>query len=400
MKNILKDNVQMKVVAVIFAFFMWIYVMAEVDPIVIRDIDNIPVTIQNSDVLESLELIPEYGSELDVKISLRARRSVLTQTVTRGIRATGVIENPVEGENIVNVDVVIDPNIEYTILPANLRLNLEKKMVVRKNIKIEPVGELASSSMEVSEINLNPSFLYVEGPRSLVNRVAGLYAELDVAGQDKDFSKRIQVVPVDEQGGVVEGVTVSDESVFAHATILDTKTVPARFMLNDENANGATLTGYTLEPSEILIKGKPAVIAGVNEISTVAVNLENLVQNPEFTVELVIPEGVQTEISEVRIISTTEILIIKEFNISKDRITFRGNGQIPNISENEGVPDTINVKVTITSELEEDFTEEDIVLFVEMQDYKNNPASVPLRAEVQKPTVSLEITPFELDLEG
>ncbi|MBP2028810.1 YbbR domain-containing protein [Acetoanaerobium pronyense] len=400
MKNILKDNVQMKAVAVIFAFFMWIYVMAEVDPIVIRDIDNVPVTIQNSEVLESLELIPEYGSELDVRISLRARRSVLTQTVTRGIRATGVIENPVEGENIVNVDIVIDPNIEYTILPANLRINLERKMVVRKNIQIEPVGELASASMEVSEINLNPSFLYVEGPRSLVNRVTGLYAELDVAGQDKDFSKRIQVVPVDEQGGVVEGVTVSEESVIAHASIIDTKTVPIRFMLNEENANGATLTGYTLEPSEILIKGKPGVIAEVNEISTVGVNLENLVQNPEFTAQLVIPEGVQTEISEIRVISTTEILIIKEFNISKDRITFRGNGQIPNISENEEVPDIINVKVTITSELEEDFTEEDIALFIEMQDYQNNPASVPVRAEAQKPTVSIEITPLELDLEG
>ena len=47
MKTLLNQNLKMKIFAVIFAFFMWIYVMAEVDPIIIRDIDSVPINITN-----------------------------------------------------------------------------------------------------------------------------------------------------------------------------------------------------------------------------------------------------------------------------------------------------------------------------------------------------------------
>ena len=97
MKTLLNQNLKMKIFAVIFAFFMWIYVMAEVDPIIIRDIDSVPINITNMQELELLELTPEYGTDLNVRVSLRGRRSILNAQITRGIKAEGLINNPKEG---------------------------------------------------------------------------------------------------------------------------------------------------------------------------------------------------------------------------------------------------------------------------------------------------------------
>lgn len=41
--------------------------MAEVDPIIIRDIDSVPINITNMQELELLELTPEYGTDLNVR---------------------------------------------------------------------------------------------------------------------------------------------------------------------------------------------------------------------------------------------------------------------------------------------------------------------------------------------
>ena len=171
MKTLLNQNLKMKIFAVIFAFFMWIYVMAEVDPIIIRDIDSVPINITNMQELELLELTPEYGTDLNVRVSLRGRRSILNAQITRGIKAEGLINNPKEGENILVVDLKdVDSNVEYTLYPSDKQINLEKKMVIRKSVSVVQTGTLPEG-YEIKEIKSNPASMYIEGPKTLVDSI-------------------------------------------------------------------------------------------------------------------------------------------------------------------------------------------------------------------------------------
>ena len=400
MKNFLKYNTQMKIFSVVFAFFMWIYVMAEVDPIIIRDIDDVPVTITNQAVIDNLELVPEYGTDLNVRVSLRGRRSLLNAVINEGLLVNGQVENPAEGSAQVNLELAnIRENVEYTIFPQNLNMVLERNLVVRKNINIVRTGEL-EQDYGIKEIQLNPSSTFVEGPRSLVNSVTGLSATLDISGHQNDFSKKLTIIPVNSNNEEVQGVRVNETAVFAHAVVVKEKTVPVNINLADSQNEGVRLSGYTITPAEIKILGKSPAIDSVDQIQTEPLSIDQLAENPQTTVSLVMPEGISSDITEVNINSTTESLLTKEFNISKDRIEIRGNGQMPEISDNESVPDIIAVEVLVTSELFDDLTANDIILFIEMQDYVNDPANVPIQAESEKSTERIDITPLEVDLQG
>lgn len=400
MKNFLKYNTQMKIFSVVFAFFMWIYVMAEVDPIIIRDIDEVPVSITNQAVIDNLELIPAYGTNLNVRVSLRGRRSLLNSVINDGLVVNGVVQDPAEGT--VNLDLELAnvvENVEYTIFPPDLDMILERNMVVRKNINIVRTGELDQDYV-IKEIQLNPSSTFVEGPRSLVNSVTGLSATLDISGHQNDFSKKLSIIPLNKDNEEVEGVKVNQTSVFAHAVVVKEKTVPVSIKLSDSQNEGLRLSGYTITPAEIKIFGKSPAIDSIEKIETEPLDINQLAENPQTTVNLVMPEGITSDTTEVKINSTTETLVTREFNISKDRIEVRGNGQMPDISDNANVPDNIAVEVVMTSDIAEEFTADDIVLFIEMQDYQNDPANVPIQAESEKSTESIDITPLEIDLQG
>ena len=400
MKTLLNQNLKMKIFAVIFAFFMWIYVMAEVDPIIIRDIDSVPINITNMQELELLELTPEYGTDLNVRVSLRGRRSILNAQITRGIKAEGLINNPKEGENILVVDLKdVDSNVEYTLYPSDKQIKLEKKMVIRKSVSVVQTGTLPEG-YEIKEIKSNPASMYIEGPKTLVDSITTLMTTLDVSNYDKDFSKKLQVIPVDRDNQEVKGVSINQDTVFVHAIVVKTKTVPIVLDIPNSENDELKLSGYTIDPPEVVIKGKANIIDSIKEIKTEKVELSQLVENPNLKVKLVLPTGVETQTPEITLKSSMEKVISKEFNISKERIQISGNGQLPDISDNPDISDFIAVKITTTDKIMDTISENDIRVYIKMQEYENNPARVPIHVEVDEEVESIETTPLYLNLEG
>ena len=400
MKTLLNQNLKMKIFAVIFAFFMWIYVMAEVDPIIIRDIDSVPINITNMQELELFELTPEYGTDLNVRVSLRGRRSILNAQITRGIKAEGLINNPKEGENILVVDLKdVDSNVEYTLYPSDKQINLEKKMVIRKSVSVVQTGTLPEG-YEIKEIKSNPASMYIEGPKTLVDSITTLMTTLDVSNYDKDFSKKLQVIPVDRDNQEVKGVSINQDTVFVHAIVVKTKTVPIVLDIPNSENDELKLSGYTIDPPEVVIKGKANIIDSIKEIKTEKVELSQLVENPNLKVKLVLPTGVETQTPEITLKSSMEKVISKEFNISKERIQISGNGQLPDISDNPDISDFIAVKITTTDKIMDTISENDIRVYIKMQEYQNNPARVPIHVEVDEEVESIETTPLYLNLEG
>ena len=139
--------------------------MAEVDPIIIRDIDSVPINITNMQELELLELTPEYGTDLNVRVSLRGRRSILNAQITRGIKAEGLINNPKEGENILVVDLKdVDSNVEYTLYPSDKQINLEKKKSLKAFLRKAAYSneDIIKPKFKDENICSNLCFFYVD----------------------------------------------------------------------------------------------------------------------------------------------------------------------------------------------------------------------------------------------
>ena len=241
---------------------------------------------------------------------------------------------------------------------------------------------------------------HIQGPKTLVDSIVTLQTSLDVSDYDKDFSKKLLIIPVDKNNEEVKGVSINQESVFAHAIVVKVKTVPLSLNIPNTESDELRLSGYSLEPSEIVIKGKPNIIDSVKEIKTEIVDLASLVDTPNINIKLILPTGIETETPEVMLKSTMEKVITKEFNISKESIKISEDGQMTDILDNVNIPDTIAINITTTEQNMKKIDEADIIIYVEMQDYKNNPSNVKLKVEPLDNVQSIEIKPLYLNLEG
>ncbi|SHH19129.1 CdaR family protein [Tepidibacter thalassicus] len=391
MINIFKRNIKIKIISICFAFFAWIYVMAEVDPILIKDFNNVAVKITNIDVLQDSNMVIDPKSNLNVKVMLRGRRSLLKDIQKSNLNIYGKFENIKLGENELDLNIDVPNNVTYTIIPDKLVLNVEENMYVRKYIELDKINKL-KEDFKISNMNINPEYTYVEGPRSLVKKVDRLVCKVNLKNKFKNFNAKIQIVPLDKYGKKVEGVNIKDKYAYVSVEVLKTKEVPLKINLTGDLDENYKLLGYELEPKNITISGPNEYIDNIKELYVEDFDISGLNEDKSVDLKINIPEKIQTEIKKVNLKINVSKIISKNFIISKNRIVFKGDIHNLDISKNN-LPDNIKVKVAYLEDLEEKIKEEDIQLFINMQENEGNHAKFKIKYSMPYDVENVEIEP-------
>lgn len=399
MKNMFRENVKAKLICILFAFMMWIYVMSYDNPVITSEHREIPVTISNMKDIKAAELVLAPDTKLTTKVVLKGRRKNVLEAERDGFKAQGIISEPKEGSNVLKLELNMENTyVNYSLSPHTISVVLERDVLEQKPVVVDTQGSLIPS-LRIEKMQTNPSNIYVGGPKSLVDKTVALRVSMDITGNTKDFSKKLQVTPVDKEGNIVEGLKLNEESVFIHATVVESKKVPVQLKVVGKEEGDERLSGYTITPSEIEISGPSEIVGVVSEVFTEEININELLKQSKYLSGLALPDKLQSSTKEVTISVSSEKLMVKEFEISKDKLTVRG-GQLQDFSENNKIPDRIRVKVVFSGEAGNIITEDDISLYVEMKDVEKNPANVPIKAEIKKTYETIEITPVDIDLEG
>lgn len=399
MKNIFKEDLKTKVICVLFAFILWLYVMSYDNPIVTSEHKDVAVNISNIKDVKAAELVLAPNEKLTTKVILKGRRKNVLEAEREGFKPYGIITEPKEGVNVLKLDLNMDnAYVEYILSPKTLSVNLERDVLEQKPVEVDFKGKLGDN-LRIEKFQTNPSSIYLEGPKSLVDQVVSLKVSLDITGNTKDFSKKLPVVAVDKNGNVIEGLKLNEDSVFIHATVFQTKKVPVQLKLVGQEEGNRRLSGYTIAPAEVEISASADIVEGINEIYTQELDVNELVDVKEYVSTLDLPEKVTATTKEVTIFTSSENLMVEKFEIPKSKLSVRG-GQLQNFSDNDKVPDTIEVKVIFSGETGNIISADDIALYVEMKDIEKNPANVPIKAEIKKTYETVEISPVGLDLEG
>ena len=394
MKSPLKENWKIKIVAILFGFFMWIYVMAELDPVIIKDFEHIPVNITNMQEIKESDLTPSIDEKSEVSISLRGRRSTLKDITENSVRIDGYIKKPKAGENIIQTYVYIPGDIEYTLNPENPEMNLEKNMGKKITLELSTQG-IANKNIHLKELKISPKETYVEGPKSLMEKLDKLAVKVDLSDKQEDFSRRVRVVPVDKKGVEIQGIILQDKYAYISVGIEESKTVPVKITFKQENKD-LKLKKYSLLDEKISIRGKSKDIKNITEIYTEDVNLDTLSDSGEVQLKFKIPQNVYTEQKDTKLKYEIEKLITKEILFPKNRITIRGTQQNLDISKNT-IPENIRVRLILTQDNANKFDEKDVVVYGEMQEQDGKPAEIVLKVEVPYPVERVEISPKTLN---
>ncbi|MGY5265687.1 CdaR family protein [Paraclostridium bifermentans] len=391
MKNRLKNNTKIKLISLLSALVLWLYVMTVEDPVETRTFSDIPVTITNMSVLEERGLTIYPKEELLADISIRANLSSLRPINRDNIYIYGRLDDPKEGKNVVYLQANLPERVnKYDIKPNVITLDLEKVVNEKRSISVDVEGE---PKINIDNIETNKKTVDVSGPRTLVNKVTSIKATLDASDKYKDFSTKLKLVPVDANGDAVKGVKLDDNFVVATVKFLQEKVVPVKLVFDDSVSNQSNLENYSINPKDITIEGKKEALDNINGINTKPITANDLKSNNSIDVALDISKDVKIKNNISSIKLNINKNITSEFLISKSDIEIVSKesetGKEVDLSK---IPENIKITVSYSDEIK-DLSQKDIQLYIDMADTSQGEGKYPIKYKSKYDFKDVQIEP-------
>ena len=362
MINKLKYNSKIKIISLLSAMVLWMYVMAIVDPEETKLFENIPVTITNKNELNERDLVIYPEQDLTTNIYVTGKLSNLKKVTKDDINVYGQINNPLEGNNEIYLKVSTSQRVNYDFKNPVMIVTLEKIISEDKSIKVDITG---SGKNNVDNIMLQDNIdkVSISGPRSLVNKVKRVVGTVKVNGELNDFSQSIKLEPVDANGKVVEGIELEKDSVNVNITLLTQKTVPIILKLSDNSESGVN---YTMSQNTVTIKGKKDIVDSINDIETQPVKLSEILPGTSKDIYLQVPSGITIETKYITINKNSEENTLEEYTYTAKDIEIRNNTE--NIDKSKiKIPNSINVSIEYLQS-EGSINKDDIKLYIDLNE--------------------------------
>ena len=362
MINKLKYNSKIKIISLLSAMVLWMYVMAIVDPEETKLFENIPVTITNKNELNERDLVIYPEQDLTTNIYVTGKLSNLKKVTKDDINVYGQINNPLEGNNEIYLKVSTSQRVNYDFKNPVMIVTLEKIISEDKSIKVDITG---SGKNNVDNIMLQDNIdkVSISGPRSLVNKVKRVVGTVKVSGESNNFSQSIKLEPVDANGKVVEGVELEKDSVNVNIILLAQKTVPIILKLSDNSESGVN---YTMSQNTVTIKGKKDIVDSINDIETQPVKLSEILPGTSKDIYLQVPSGITIETKYITIKKNSEENAVAEYTYTAEDIEIRNN--IENIDKSKiKIPNSINVSIEYLQS-EGSINKDDIKLYIDLNE--------------------------------
>ena len=336
----LTNNLGFKILAVIFAFTLWLMVYNTEDPSVTRYY-TVNVNVINADYVEDLNKYYEVIEGTNkVTFSASAKRSILDKIEESDFTATANMErifiDDTKTRGSVPVEIVCNKN------SSSVKLNADNKYykVALEDLMSKPFMVVAATTGKVAEgyalgdVNVTvPNMLKISGPASLVKNVSKVVATIDVTGMYLDLTDNVVPVLLNEKGKELDTtrLKLSNGIVTVSAQILKVKEVPISVKTIGTPAENYIVTGTSSNPKRILIKGGISVLNGINaiEIPASVVNIENVKADVKATVDIseYLPNGVrlvESAQNSIEITVKVEPIKTKVFSVSTKNIEVTG----------------------------------------------------------------------------
>lgn len=362
MINKLKYNSKIKIISLLSAMVLWMYVMAIVDPEETKLFENIPVTITNKNELNERDLVIYPEQDLTTNIYVTGKLSNLKKVTKDDINVYGQINNPLEGNNEIYLKVSTSQRVNYDFKNPVMIVTLEKIISEDKSIKVDITG---SGKNNVDNIMLQDNIdkVSISGPRSLVNKVKRVVGTVKVSGESNNFSQSIKLEPVDANGKVVEGVELEKDSVNVNIILLAQKTVPIILKLSDNSESGVN---YTMSQNTVTIKGKKDIVDSINNIETQPVKLSEILPGTSKDIYLQVTSGITIETKYITINKNSEENTLEEYTYTAKDIEIRNNTE--NIDKSKiKIPNSINVSIEYLQS-EGSINKDDIKLYIDLNE--------------------------------
>ena len=360
----LHKNTKIKIISLLSAIVLWMYVMAVVDPEDTKLYENIPITITNLNEIKDLGLVVDPDDNLVTSVYIKGKLSDLQKISANNIDVYGTVSNPIEGQNQLYLRASVNDKVTTEFKSDTIVINLEKSIEEEKNITVNITGVYKDN---VDKVDLDKTKVVVSGPRSSVDSVKYVQATFDANKESVDTkSTELELKALDSEMNEVDHVTLEFNKVTAKVSYFQQKQVKINPIFSSNESNLVRDQDFTIIPSEINIKGKSDVINNIDSINTKIINVDELGTNNKI-VDLDIPDGINADKDSVTIkLINKNKTKNSTFIYSGDDISLLNNEEDVSINDFE-IPDDIIVKIQYDNDSDR-ISKNDLKLYLDLSE--------------------------------
>lgn len=291
------DNYRTFFWAFALAVAVWISAVTSADPDETRTLPS-PVEVQIIGQASNLVLNSDIPKE--VEVTLRAPRSVwsLIEDDPQLVRAILDLSSMSSGEHSVELQIQVDPRPVQivSVVPRTITFVLEPLMTKSFDIDLSISGE-AAVGYQVGEATLEPVEVVVAGAQSEVQKVARARISVDLNGIRENYDQSLEVEVLDEKGEIVEGVTVSPDTIHVSLPVSQQggyRDVAVKVTIIGRVASGYRLTDLSVFPPVVTVYSPDPELVGdlPGVVETQPLDLQNAQDDVNTRLSLNLPPGV------------------------------------------------------------------------------------------------------------
>ena len=293
----LKDSV-LKIISLVIAILLWIYIIAVVDPAVTITVRDIPIRYTNHNVLEEkgLCLVGDGKSTVELKISGSRKRvanidnkNIYATVDLATISKTGTFSLPIA------ISIPYEYNEIVSKKPYNATVVVDKVETAERDVKVLISGNTASGYIAGTAVPSAKSVM-LTGAATMIDRISYVGVELYYDGRPAEINDTAKLCFVDREeyriassDEIYSLVSKNIEEVTINCPVYKLKTVPVKV---DATTSGE-LENYkiSVQPSNVTIYAENEILEQIEKIKTQTINLDTMEDNT-LEVKLIIPEGV------------------------------------------------------------------------------------------------------------
>ncbi|MFV9568329.1 YbbR-like domain-containing protein [Thermoanaerobacter mathranii] len=322
----LTKDFTIKLLSLVLAFLLWLYVMGEENPEIPYEISSVPVKLINSDILEKKGLIILDEKNYTVNVKIKGRRSDVLNIAAQNISAFADLSRVnSKGTNVIPVTVEGLPrNVSLvSINPPEIKVEIDKIEKTQMPVAIKIIGNVMEGYAMQSAVP-TPGEVLVIGPESKVNLIKNVIAGVNVSYKKGDIKISVPVVAVDREGKEVKGVTITPNLVEVYVSVNKSIRVPVVPKIFGKPMEGYMISLINVLPEYVYITGDETVLNTIKSISTKQIDISGKNEPVTESVPFDLPDGVKLVKSDINAKVYVDIQKIATKEIAISNIDIRG----------------------------------------------------------------------------
>lgn len=320
MRKRIESDLLLKILSVVFAFLLWMFVINTDNPVIKKTFSDVPVDMLNEQVLDELNQTYKIESGDTVSFTVKGKKDIVDRLTKSDFRATADVSSMSDVHAIpIKVEALrYKSQLDVDTGNATIKVVLEDVKSDQIPVVMEVKGKPASG-YTVSIQTATPNLISISGPKSVVSRIKQIVAVVNVSGVKKDVTMTQSVKCYDEDGDEVsqERIKLDTNKIKVKIGLSRTKIVPFKVDTKGSPGKGYVLGSIDYQPKHIEITGSKEDLDKVDSIKLVKLDISDSTKSIEKTIkasDIKLPDG----ISFVKSVDKIKNVVIRA-NIEKKK---------------------------------------------------------------------------------